>query len=391
MLFLISLEINAVATVDVDGDGNTEVFVGTDEGLLIYPDITSSEYKKSDITSPVKHISYDPENLRLILTLDDPSAPIVFLRVSTLKDSVLPLTGEYKKAYMLRGKLYLLSNIGLFEYHNDSLRLILEGIKDITVCGIGGSKSLFALGEDRIYIFGERNLWIKGEGEYLICGDTLVYTLSGYIKPNNNGFRFIEDNNNSLSLFNTQMKNNNFISLATYMNRLYVIYGKNGINRTPLSTPYITYSHPFLIRMGDIETFVSDMNLYHGVSYGMFPIDIGTYEVSNGLKSVEININEYGSYDISQAFLGDEILNIDYGRGVAEIYVNINKPSKVELYIINITGNRVKTLYKGFKNSSFKISWSGYDDNGFEVKNGVYFVKCIINGRTYVKRMVWLK
>ncbi len=391
MLVLLSFSINSVASIDIDGDGDSEIFVGTDSGLFMYDNLISENPISTPIKSKVKHISYNPEGFNLIITTDNPSNPITILKLPSLKDSSLPITGNYKKVFYFKGSYYLLSDVGLFKYYNDSITLFMEGVKDITICGLNGRRSMFILSDDRITILGDREFVLKGGGDYIICGDTTVITSKGYITFNGKGYEFFEGGESKGKVFSLSTQSNNFISLAIYMDRVYVIFGKDKINRQPLNKPFFSYSHPFILHFNGISLFAADLNLYNAVSFGILPVNTGSYLVEFNNQEVEVLVSDYGNYRIRDIFSDDGALTVSYGRGNVEIMLNISEPSRVEVYIISLTGKVLKTLYKGFKNKSFKIYWDGYTDQGIEVKNGVYFVKALINGRVFVKRVVWLK
>ncbi|MEO0147269.1 MAG: T9SS type A sorting domain-containing protein [candidate division WOR-3 bacterium] len=391
MLLLLSLSINSVASIDMDGDGDSEIFVGTDSGLLIYDNLLVGNPIGTPIKSKVEHISYNPEGFSLVITTDDPSNPIILLKLPSLKDSSLPITGRYKKTFYFNGSYYLLSDAGLFKYHNDSITLFMEGVKDITICGLGGRRSMFVLLDNRITVIGDKGGVLKGGGDYIFCGDTTVITSKGYITFNGKGYEFFEGGESIGKAFSLSTQSNNFISLAVYMDRVYVIFGRNKINSQVLNKPFFSYSHPFILHFNNTSLFAADLNLYNSVSFGILPVNTGSYRVEFNDQEVEVIVSDYGNYRIRDIFSGDEVLTVSYGRGNVEIMLNISEPSRVEVYIISLTGKVLKTLYKGFKNKSFKVYWDGYTDQGMEVKSGVYFVKVLINGRTFVKRVVWLK
>ena len=68
------------------------------------------------------------------------------------------------------------------------------------------------------------------------------------------------------------------------------------------------------------------------------------------------------------------------------------EPSKIEFRIINILGQEVATIYSGWKDMGFhEFRWSGQNDMGQPVSNGVYFA-ILSNGRDMqVRKMLLVK
>ena len=74
------------------------------------------------------------------------------------------------------------------------------------------------------------------------------------------------------------------------------------------------------------------------------------------------------------------------------INFNIPKSSMVSINIFNINGNKVKTLIDNrFSPGYHQVSWSGYDDNGISVPNGIYFY--IMETPDYLskRKMIFIK
>ncbi|TSA26338.1 T9SS C-terminal target domain-containing protein [bacterium] len=74
-----------------------------------------------------------------------------------------------------------------------------------------------------------------------------------------------------------------------------------------------------------------------------------------------------------------------------KIAFNLTESAKIDLKIYNINGQLVKTLYPGVT-SKRTIVWDGKNDNGKELKPGVYFYNLIVNGKTAeTKKIILLK
>jgi flagellar hook assembly protein FlgD len=52
------------------------------------------------------------------------------------------------------------------------------------------------------------------------------------------------------------------------------------------------------------------------------------------------------------------------------------KSSNVKIQVINILGQKVRTLaHRRYDAGSYKVNWNGKNDNGLEVNSGIYFVR----------------
>ena len=68
------------------------------------------------------------------------------------------------------------------------------------------------------------------------------------------------------------------------------------------------------------------------------------------------------------------------------------QPSNIEFKIINIMGQEVATIFTGWQDMGFyDYRWSGLNDLGHQVSNGVYFA-VLTNGRDIkVRKMILVK
>ncbi len=75
------------------------------------------------------------------------------------------------------------------------------------------------------------------------------------------------------------------------------------------------------------------------------------------------------------------------------ISFSIPEDSKVNLYVYNIKGQKVKALSDDtFDKGKHSVVWSGLDDSGKPVSSGVYFYKLSVNGRSQsIKKCLLLK
>jgi len=389
MLSILIFSINSAVSLDIDGDGNSELLVGTEKGLYLYRNILSEEPISTLLNSPTKHLSYDPENFRIIAVVDDPSSPIRIFRLPDLKDSSLPITGTYRKAFYSKGKFYILSDVGLLRFDGSNLEVLEEKVYDITVCGLRGEREVFAVGERGILVIGSSIERFKGGGEFIVCLGSSVLTSKGIILLKDGKYEFFKTENPDI--FSVKPLNENFITLAIYMGKPYVAFGKGRILKRPINLPVMSYTRPFYLYVDGMGILISDINLYNSSSYGVFPLRMGMYRVGMGGKVMEINIENLENYNLDEIFREEGVLSVRAGREGVEISLNLSGPSNVEVFILSSTGKVVKTIYRGFLNGKSRFYWYGDTDNGENLKSGVYFVKANINGYTITRRIVWLR
>ena len=66
----------------------------------------------------------------------------------------------------------------------------------------------------------------------------------------------------------------------------------------------------------------------------------------------------------------------------SEITIEVQNLSQVEITveIYNLTGQRIKSLFKGINNGNLVLKWNGSNDSGQQVAPGVYL--CKVNGQS---------
>ena len=71
----------------------------------------------------------------------------------------------------------------------------------------------------------------------------------------------------------------------------------------------------------------------------------------------------------------------------------LSAPSLVTITIFDITGNKVKTIYKNEhqKQGNYLIYWDGKTNKGIKAKPGIYFCEIEIDKNLYKEKFVWLK
>ncbi len=409
LLFAFIGEINSIATVDVDGDGNYEAFVGTSEGLYLYRNGPESPPKKVEgISSPVLHISYYDDR-HLLVTLDDIFTPVMVVSYDGSEFKTLKVTGRYSKAYVLNGKVFLLSESGLFVLSGDTLSLALEGARDVTVCGVGGERKIYASSDTRtVVVGGGRADTLKFGSSFVMCGDTAVYTEYGAITVRNGvpmpefkDFAYephtsvdgltLKVRNGMLSVNGSIRGESNVAAFYPRNGRLYLLYGRYSLRMHPLYRPFVWADFPFLIKVGKVPVRVLDLNLMNSTSVGVLPVSPGEYSVKAEGREIRLQILHPEGYNLSSHLSEASPVSVSYVPEGVEIYVSLDRPAFVEVVILGFTGKVVRHLFSGYRRGSFKVVWDGELDGGRMARRGVYFVKVKVGGRTYNRRFVWLK
>ncbi|NPA80089.1 MAG: hypothetical protein GXO29_03445 [Thermotogae bacterium] len=413
MLWLLLLnvgEINTLATVDIDGDGNSEIFLGTSEGLFLLRDGPFSTPEKVEgIYSPVLHISYyDDRNL--LLTLDNFASPLVIVSTDLLSMESPNLTGRYTKAYRFNDALYLLSESGLFILEGDTLSLLLPQARDVTVCGVGGERRLFASSDRMTMTVGPAGVvdTLNLGSSFVVCGDTAVFTEygslilnGGRLEPRFMDFAYephttvdgvsLKLRGNLLSVNGSPRGESRSVAFAAHRGHLYLIYGRFSLHAHPIYRPFLTSTLPFILKMGNRSTRIHDLYLLNSLVVGLIPVSPGEYVVEMAGKSFKLQVSKAERYDLTAHMMGDDPVSVSYQPGRVEIYVKLDTPSFVDVSIVSFTGKVVRHLYSGTKASSFKLYWDGSVAGGKRARRGVYFVRVKINGRLYNKRFIWLR
>ncbi len=74
------------------------------------------------------------------------------------------------------------------------------------------------------------------------------------------------------------------------------------------------------------------------------------------------------------------------------INYDLSKPAQVNIYIYNVKGQIVKTLFKGNNSAGqFKVVWNGRDNNDKTCGSGVYYIKMDTGDFTSLKKVMMIK
>ena len=72
--------------------------------------------------------------------------------------------------------------------------------------------------------------------------------------------------------------------------------------------------------------------------------------------------------------------------------LDLTRAARVEVVVHDIAGRRVATLFRGALPAGLRaFEWNGRDDRGNTVRDGIYFVRCVTDGRTQLQRVVLLR
>ena len=91
----------------------------------------------------------------------------------------------------------------------------------------------------------------------------------------------------------------------------------------------------------------------------------------------EINIQD-GVPGIAATFPTEFTLKNAYPNpfnSTVQFYINVLKPTLIDIYIINTLGKRVKNIYKGnIETGSQKLLWNGKSNKNDKISSGVYYI-----------------
>ena len=101
--------------------------------------------------------------------------------------------------------------------------------------------------------------------------------------------------------------------------------------------------------------------------------------------------NNYARFDLPKEF----VLNQNYPNPfnpTTTIAYSLPKDSEIQIEIYNVMGQKVKTLFNGFRTAgSHKIEWDGKDDAGNLLTSGLYLITLRSGNFVTAKRMTLIK
>jgi len=69
----------------------------------------------------------------------------------------------------------------------------------------------------------------------------------------------------------------------------------------------------------------------------------------------------------------------------------INERTEVQILVVNILGQKIRSLFSGMKNpGSYTIDWDGKDGSGRSVSSGIYFYHLEAGNFSQTRKMILL-
>ncbi|MAJ44203.1 MAG: hypothetical protein CMF96_05590, partial [Candidatus Marinimicrobia bacterium] len=149
-----------------------------------------------------------------------------------------------------------------------------------------------------------------------------------------------------------------------------------------------------------------DIPMSNSWNYELFKKVNGNWENMN-LKFEKINgfihtyISELGEFSLSyneeleKPLPPDFVIYPNYPNpfnGITTIRFELPESKKVNLNIINILGENVRTIYSGSLTADFhSFNWDGMDSQMKSVASGVYFVELNLNNKKYLQKIMYMK
>lgn len=104
--------------------------------------------------------------------------------------------------------------------------------------------------------------------------------------------------------------------------------------------------------------------------------------------SQDVDENQLG---LPAAFILDQNYPNPFNPSTVISY-RLDRPALVTLDVLNVLGQKVKTLAYGFQQQGvYRLIWDGTDKTGNQVAGGVYFYRINSDGRSLTKKMLLLK
>lgn len=140
------------------------------------------------------------------------------------------------------------------------------------------------------------------------------------------------------------------------------------------------------------------LRIYHQDGTDWVPLD-SYVDMQN--RIVEVSIAQLGKYSLrldetagSGGSAGNE-LQQNYPNpfnSSTSIRYSVSRSAHVELYIVNVRGQRVRTLVSTtISPGSHVVSWDGRSDSGLRSASGVYLVVLNIDGKVYTRKALLLQ
>jgi len=139
----------------------------------------------------------------------------------------------------------------------------------------------------------------------------------------------------------------------------------------------------WFIDIDDVVYMIS--YIFAGGTYPCDPYDLGAAECTiTGADEISQEILPKGNL-LSQNFPNPF-------NSATTIEFTLNRHSEISIEILNILGQRVRTLIKGYRQAGTgSVTWNAKDEFGGDVASGIYFYRMISDDHVETKRMLYLK
>ena len=94
-------------------------------------------------------------------------------------------------------------------------------------------------------------------------------------------------------------------------------------------------------------------------------------------------------------FYQDFVLHKNYPNpfnGTTNIRFELPQEGNINLQIINILGESIKSIYAGkLKANFYNFTWDGYDNTMKNVSSGIYFVQLDYGNKRFLNKIMYMK
>lgn len=139
------------------------------------------------------------------------------------------------------------------------------------------------------------------------------------------------------------------------------------------------------------------LGIYRLEEGGWIPVE--SY-VDVNRRRVEASIGKLGIYQL-RAGGEDGQAGLSFGleqnypnpfNGTTQIRFTLAHPTDVELYVLNVRGQRVRTLVNGYESAGrHVVTWDGRNEGGGRLASGVYLLFMKVNGRVFTRKVLLLQ
>jgi len=122
--------------------------------------------------------------------------------------------------------------------------------------------------------------------------------------------------------------------------------------------------------------------------------------VDESRRIVEASVEKLGIYQLRAREGGSESgllhgLEQNYPNpfnGATQIRFTLARPADVEVFVMNVRGQRVRTLVDRYEDAGrHVISWNGRGEDGRPLASGIYLVAMKVEGRVFTRKVLLLQ